>query len=127
MTYDDLTTVQDALAMWDRGEPIWSVEMGGIGPGYEQAIQVLIVEIMRDELDKPLPEPGAANGWADATISRLDKEFGFSGAQVGAARSVAYQFLRYGYGKHLGNAKKQGIEDRLILVNKNFPVLPVSP
>lgn len=127
MTYDESTTVQEALAAWDRGESIWSIEMGGLGPGYEQAIQVLAVEIMRDNLEKPLPEPedDAAREWGYDTAKRL-AHFGFSGAQVGAARHIAFKMLNEGYGKTLTKAKAQeGFEaDRFILVSKDFPQVP---
>ena len=47
MLPSDIATVKDLLDTWDSGSTIWSVEMGGIGPGYEQAIQVLMVELCR--------------------------------------------------------------------------------
>lgn len=54
----DFGSAQDAreqLRQWDGGGAIWSIEIGGLGPGYEQAIQVLAIEIVRDEIDKPMP------------------------------------------------------------------------
>ena len=35
------------LRRWDAGEGVWSIEMGGIGPGYEQCIQITAAEILR--------------------------------------------------------------------------------
>ncbi len=67
-------TAKDALAAWDRGEIVHSVEMGGIGPGYEQAIQILV-------------SPGVG---------------GFSGAQVGAATGLARHAIEKGWAKTLG-------------------------
>lgn len=32
-------TCEEALARWDAGETVFTAEMGGLGPGYEQAIQ----------------------------------------------------------------------------------------
>lgn len=49
------TDAGEQLRRWDSGDPIWTIEMGGMGPGYEQAIQVLAIEIVRDEINKPLP------------------------------------------------------------------------
>jgi hypothetical protein len=100
---------QDAaeqVRRWDTRKSIWTIEMGGMGPGYEQAIQVLAVEITRDNLGKPLPDPNseASKEWGFATVERIDQKQadgsyscgGFSGAQVGAARWLAYQWLSIG-------------------------------
>lgn len=118
-------TAQDMLAAWDRGESVWSIEMGGLGPGYEQAIQLLAVEIVRDELGKPLPEPGtSADDWADATVHRVNDwpGCGFSGAQVGAAKHIAYKFLNEGPRKALLSYKEQEPDgDRLIQVSREWP------
>ena len=46
--------------------------MGGLGPGYEQAIQVLAIEIVRDNLDSPLPK--GVTAWGDSTVRRIDKK-----------------------------------------------------
>src|SRR6266403_1363829 len=40
------------LRRWDEGRSVWSIEMGGMGPGYEQAIQVVAAEVVRHLLDK---------------------------------------------------------------------------
>ena len=115
-------TAKDALARWDKGESVFSIEMGGLGPSYEQAIQILIFELIRDNAEKPLPEPKSADAetWGDATVSRIDEDCGgFSGAQVGAARSVAYRAIRDGWEKMLESAP----QDRRIQVSKSFPSL----
>jgi hypothetical protein len=96
---------REQLRRWDNGDSIWSIEMGGIGPGYEQAIQVLAIEIVRDEIDKPLPQgENEHRVWGDSTVTRVDHKLpdgsyacgGFSGAQVGAAKTLAYQWLTIG-------------------------------
>jgi hypothetical protein len=46
-------TAQEALSRWDAGDIVWTVSMSGMGPGYEQAIHVLVFEIIRD--NDPLP------------------------------------------------------------------------
>ena len=99
--------VREQLRRWDAGESIRTVEMGGgIGPGYEQAIQVLAIEIVRDNLDKPLPPDGDKAAWREfgmATAERIDVKgpdgkysCGFSGAQFGAACNLAARWLRIG-------------------------------
>ena len=103
-------TAKQQIEQWDRGEGVWSIEMGGLGPGYEQAIQILAIEIMRDEINSPIPAQESWSSWGDATVKRIDpydeetKRFklgGFSGAQVGAAKQIAYRFLKDGPKKAL--------------------------
>lgn len=117
---------REMLARWDRGESIWSVEMGGLGPGYEQAIQVLVVEIIRDNIDSLLPDDSAWRNWGDSTVTRIDKRDddgkwsmgGFSGAQVGAAKNLAYHWLKEG--PDAVNAM-DAFKDRKIQVSNHWP------
>lgn len=118
-------TALDALARWDKGETVFTVEMGGLGPGYEQAIQMLVFEIIRDNGDKPLPEPKseAAKHWGDPTVSRCDEQAGGdSGAMVGAAKSLAYRALRDGWEAMVKSAPA----NRHIQVSKDWPK-PITP
>ena len=136
MLYDKDTTARDVVEAWDKGESVWSIELGGLGPGYEQAIQVLIIELLRDNLDKDFPadddEAGwtawdAANRkWGDDTVHRIDKTCGgFSGAQVGQAKSFALHLLRKGYGPAMmAIKKKKEFDDRQIQVSKRWPHAP---
>lgn len=125
----EATDTREHLRRWDAGSSIWSVEMGGIGPGYEQAIQVLAIEIIRDNIDKLLPDPGDRD-WAYDTVSRVDYRRedgsyalgGLSGAQVGAARQIAYRMLKDGPAEALKNCPP----DRKILVSKFWPKAEVS-
>lgn len=118
-------TAREHLRRWDAGESIWSIEMGGLGPGYEQAIQVLAIEIIRDEIDNPLPVDKFGE-WGDNTVSRIDQRTadgryscgGFSGAQVGAAKQIAVRFIRDGPAKALKSLKD---EDRKIQVSNFWP------
>ena len=110
-------TVVGALDMWDKGDSVTSVSMGGIGPGYEQTIQILAFELMRHGIQGGHPGIGeSAKRWGDDVVCRLD--LGFSGAQVGAAKSLALQVLIHGYRKAL---RMPEVQDRLIQVSKNFP------
>ena len=113
-------TAAEALNMWDKGEPVWSVDMGGMGPGYEQAIQVLAFEIIRDNVNTPLPPAGdkAWRTWGDAAAHRLSK-WGFSGAQVGAAKNIASITLKKGWRVALNEMKAKD-PDRLILVSDSL-------
>lgn len=134
-------TPAEALAAWDRGEVVWSVEMGGLGPGYEQAIQVCAFEMLRDLLasgivlprdipDQDAPEVKAVKqrfrDITDATVHRLDDELGgMSGAQVGAAKSICGMTMRFGWREALESARKQD-PDRLIQVSRCWPNVPLT-
>ena len=118
--------VHELVQAWDSGDSVWSVEMGGLGPGYEQAIQVLILELVRDHKDAPLdrraetdPEVGWA--WGNRTVHRVNNwpGCGFSGAQVGAAKSIAYKILRDGYEGFLSRARAD-VPDRMIQVSRTW-------
>jgi hypothetical protein len=126
-TFGPAKDAREQLRIWDDGGSIWSIEMGGLGPGYEQAIQVLAIEIVRDWIDKPLPEePGRE--WGYATCERIDEKLpngkyscgGFSGAQVGAARQLAYSWLSIGPAATMAKLTKDQ-EDRKIQVSNFWP------
>jgi hypothetical protein len=119
--YDPIPeTAKEALTKWDLGDPVFTVSMGGLGPGYEQCIHIIVFELLREYLDKPLLDTNdreACSAWGDAIINELDKKYGFSGAQVGAAKHLAVCFLRDGYRKTVRALPS----DRLIQVAKYFP------
>lgn len=127
-------TAAEALAAWDAGESIWSVEMGGLGPGYEQAIQIIAFEAIRYMVNNPpdwdalvADEKARREFWGklDTAIFAEGQPADVvkpSGAQVGAAKNIAAVFVRQGHKAGLENASK----DRLIQVSKNFPTLAES-
>jgi len=100
-------TAQEALTKWDAGEVLWTIEMGGIGPSYEQAIHLAVFEIIR------------AGGDADkAALQGL----GLSGAQAGAAKSIASRAIEKGWDGMLATVPA----DRKIMVEKRWPSLQVT-
>lgn len=124
--YDPIPeTCEEALKRWDEGASIFTVEMGGLGPGYEQCIHILTFEIVRDQLAAgPLPNfesPEPRHEWSEwgrMAITRTDADVGgYSGAQVGAAKNLAYLCLRDGW----RNAVRSVPEDRLIQVRRDWP------
>lgn len=119
-------TASDALKQWDSGQTVFTIEMGGLGPGYEQAIQVLVFEMIRDNLRNPLPKQSDpefkafSDSFGDATVHRIDEKMGgYSGAMVGAAKQIAYRALRDGWEAMLKSAP----EDRRIQVSNHIPNL----
>lgn len=136
MMPQQIANCEALVKAWDDGEIIWSIEMGGLGPGYEQAIQITAMEILRYMLAHPPdwekidadPEdaPYGSRAW-DVYRDEMDKslfgegnpceELGLSGAQFSAACNIAVVFLRNGYQEGLAKAP----DDRRIQVSRSFP------
>lgn len=121
--------VKEWLRRWDSGDSVWSVEMGGIGPAYEQCIQITAAEMMRSLLTTDVDMERFASDesynrelWAlvDSTenVRSVFNRLGLSGAQVGAARNLAAIFFRKSPSIAL---KDEAVKDRKILVRKEFP------
>ena len=121
--------IEQTVERWDNGETIWTVEMGGLGPGYEQAIQILMVEILRWFIDRPTDWDNEE--WRKEANDRIDKEVvhvvnawpgcGFSGAQVGAAKSLACAVVRKGWEQVFKEVADARESDDKILVSKGWP------
>ena len=119
----------DWLDRWDTGKGVWSIEMGGLGPGYEQAIQITMAEILRHMVNKGYDW----KKWEDNAQWKRDrdeidemghsnpiiKQLGLSGAQWGAAMGLAAQFFRRG---PRGVMNDKEVKDRHIQVQRTFPV-----
>lgn len=120
-------TAEDALKAWDSGELVWTCSMGGMGPGYEQCIQVMGFEMLRAMLKSPPDDWSKMEGdpWkkyvdkieADPIVKACVKTMRPSGAQFGAAMNLASVFARQGYGEGM----KTVPDDRRMMVSKNFP------
>ncbi len=120
-------TAEEMLVAWDAGEPVWSIEMGGLGPGYEQAIQVLAMELVRDFQ--------LIDDWEAITSEMLEERRGriydlhfrgqgYSGAQVGAATGLAVQFCRWGPRKAVDNL---GDDARHTMISRDWVQAPEPP
>lgn len=123
-------TNEEVLAEWDRGGSVWSCELGGLGPGYEQCIQMMGFEFLRAMLSEPFDYDGKSDDKAawSAYVDSIEampgpaaiiSKLGPSGAQFGAAMNIASVFARHGYAKGMELVP----EDRRIQVSKNFPNL----
>lgn len=122
-------TVKEAIELWDKGGILWTIECGGFGPGYEQALQVGVIELLRALMDKPLPDP-PPNDWGDKELSEASRRcnLGLSGSQAGAIKWLAYAALRDGWkarnDRFREKCKEKGEEDRMIQISKHWPAAP---
>jgi len=114
-------TTKEITEKFKNGENVWTASLGGIGPGYELAIQALLWTLLeRWDSETILPdEPEKAwetfKAFADPIADELNKKHRFSGAQVSSAMGTAFQFIFYGYSEMMNKLD----EDRHILVSKN--------
>jgi len=117
------------LQRWDLGWPVWSISMGGVGPGYEQVIQILTAEMVRFYLEHQVEMVGLKledGDWKRIAEMRDQwlfakpeiKKVGCSGAQVGAAASLAYHIFINGPAAVMADKE---VKDRHIQVKKDFP------
>jgi|SRR5882672_2415661 len=117
------------LRRWDDGKIVWSISMGGLGPGYEQVIQILTAEIVRFYLEHQVEMVGLKledGDWKRITEMR-DKwlfakpeieRLGCSGAQHGAASNLASYIFIHG---PVALMAVPEIKKRHIQVKKDFP------
>lgn len=112
-------SARDALARWDKGWNVFTIEMGGLGPGYEQCIHIAVFELIRDHVDDGKFPTERDEKWGDMTLDRVNDQLGLSGAQAGAAKHLAYRYLQNGWKKTVEEVDS----DRRIQVNKEFPHL----
>ena len=118
----------DWLRRWDAGKTVWSIEMGGLGPGYEQAIHITAAEILRlllatkcdhSQWDNPTKRKPIIDEINNAIFkSEQITKLGLSGAQYDAAFNLASNIYRRGPREALTD---QRVKHRLIQVSKNFP------
>lgn len=119
---------QEWVDRWDNGDSIWSIEMGGFGPGYEQAIQITVVETVRWLILRDYNK----EEWSNPEVWKKDRDdiervmsdnpiivrLGLSGAQWGAALQLACKMYMLGPIAIMTDDK---ITNRKIQIRKNFP------
>lgn len=113
----------DALKIWDSGEPLWSVKMGGFGPTYELCIQFSAFELIRAFKGIILQGCDAViDEELDRALSKIDDEFnlGHSELTAGASKILAYSYMKVGYRKTLEYADKK----QIIQVDNNWQHKP---
>lgn len=105
-------SAEEWLRRWDAGESVWSIEMGGIGPGYEQVIQITTANILRMLVD-------GYTDWESINDEIITEDkFGLSGAQYGAAANLAAMLFN---NTPIGVMTDARVKDRHIQVSNNFP------
>lgn len=115
---------------YDAGGTVWSIEMGGMGPGYEQAIQVGVIESCRahakyglNHRRVPTPEY-AMNTYLSLLLDdamKADPKWldGLSGAQAGAVMNIVANYLRKGYGACIDEWRQdKHLDERMIQVDR---------
>jgi hypothetical protein len=119
----------DWLKRWDEGRGVWSISMGGLGPSYEQCIQITAAEILRHMLDAKYD----FSRWDDKDAWAKDRDaiekhgfandrikaLGLSGAQWGAACNLAANLYQRGPRAIMNDER---VKDRKIQVQRTFPV-----
>jgi hypothetical protein len=122
-------TSKEWLAQYDANRPIHTISMGGLGPGYEQCIQMLVAEFLRslvtrasdasawrDDKDAWKAERAQIEADSKAVLEMLNP----SGAQFGAAMNLATNY----YMRSPQVCIDEIEADRRIMVQKEFPRAP---
>lgn len=108
----DADTPAELVAAWDAGLLVPTIEMGGLGPGYEQALQIAFLELLR------LGKEGFAQAAARDRVLG-DAKLALSGAQASAATHLARTVLTLGSMRATrGQLNERG---RWIMVSKAWP------
>ena len=129
-------TNEELLEKWDRGEPIRTASMGGMGEHYEQSIHLIAMELLREFIKKPFDYAGFEEAEDDEfykammsylepifkleNINNLINDVGPTDAMMSAARNLAHVFANEGYEKALTKLP----EERLIPVSYTHLTLP---
>jgi hypothetical protein len=93
-------TWQDALAGWDAGEPVFTIELGGLGPSYEQSMHIAIFETLRmiGDMDTALHRDTQCDV-IDKAIRSIDRDedLGLKAAQAAMIRRFVYTVMNHGW------------------------------
>jgi hypothetical protein len=116
---------KEALEAWDRGDPIETISMGGMGDYYERGIHTCVFELIRDCSHFDFPNDDDQDEWKQIAQKIDDAAFknttiehlGLSGAMYYAARNVAVRAITMGWDEMYKSIPKE----RKVIVQKVTP------
>lgn len=115
----------DWLQRWDDDRGVWTLHLGGLSAGYDQAINIASAEMLRALLKlKPEfatgePISRAVRDQIDAEIGNVPSLLGLSGASYMAALRIAVGIYHLGPVQYVGGAPS----DSRIQARKRMPSL----
>lgn len=117
-----LQECQEYIAKWYRGEMLQTIMMDGGDSMNEYCIQCMVVELLRDFIDNPIPEglmEGTAefNSWIDVAFRKVMRgmNFGFNIQQEDAVKNLAFNYYAVGIRK---TQSEPSLKPRLMKVQK---------
>lgn len=122
MKFDFELSAAQAVEKWDSGANLWSIEMGGLGPSYEQSLQVATIEICRHAPNLKFVD---LETFRDACKDVSFNGLGLSGGQFAAAVGLAFEFFTRGWAQTLRHALNELKlpDERFIQISKFWPKL----
>lgn len=124
-------TAKDALDVFEHGELIHVVELGGLGPGYELCIWAGIFRMIKKYHKEDVSSWVEGNAWkksktpyhdvVDDKLMAVSKDLELSGAQAGQIKNTTYQLLKYGWRKMMEGAPRE----RIIMLSKSDMRWPI--
>lgn len=111
--------IDQVVVLWQAGQIVASIELGGIGPAYEQAIQNFLFKILSYLVEfkispSSLSDRKNYSKTYNEICEKLSSEEDLSGAMFFAAKNLAYQF----YVKSYRVVMAECPNDRIIQVTK---------
>ena len=128
---ENVMNSQEWVNAWKNSEEVKTVEMGGLGEGYEQCIQEVAATILTtlifdgkdlSQFDNLDSDDNSWKMYIDSVFERTNPlldNIGLSGAQHSAGANLAAVFYRRGYEDAMADPV---ISDRIITVQRNSTV-----
>ena len=109
-------TNEEVAKKWRDKKFVYTIELGGLGLGYEQALQEYLFDVFtyltENKIDiDTLVENGKYTEKFEKIADDIAKGRDLSYAMYGIARGTAFQFHRYGYAYMMNTVPK----DRIII------------